>query len=140
MKLDVAKVDVWAASIKDRPGSVAEKLTALAEAGANLGFVIARRTSEKRGQGVVFVTPLTGTKQLRTARQAGFAKTKSLHSVRVEGPDKRGIGALLTERLAQAGINLRGVSAASIGRKFVCHLAFDGSADATKAARILRGM
>ena len=26
MKLDVAKVDVRAASIKDRPGSVAEKL------------------------------------------------------------------------------------------------------------------
>ena len=138
MKLDVAKVDVWAASIKDQPGVLAEKLTSLAEAGANLGFVIARRTPEKGGQGVVFVTPLKGAKQLRAARKTGFGKTKSLHSIRVEGPDKAGICARLTDALAHAGINLRGVSAASIGRKFVCHFAFDHSADATKAVRILK--
>ena len=138
MTLDVAKVNVWAASIKDKPGALAEKLAALAEAGTDLGFVIARRTPEKRGQGVVFVTPLKGARQLRAAREVGFAKTQSLHSVRVEGKDKPGIGACLAEAVAAAGINLRGLSAASIGKRFVCHFAFDSPEDATRAVRILK--
>jgi len=136
MAMDVKRVDVWAASLKDRPGALAEKLSALHEAGANLGFVIARRTRKK--EGVVFITPLQGAKQLAAARKAGLRKTRSLHSVRVEGPDKRGAGAAITEALAEAGINVRGVSAAALGRRFVCHLAFDETADAAKAARLLK--
>jgi hypothetical protein len=44
----------------------------------------------------------------------------------------------MTQALAEAGINLRGLSAAALGRQFVAHLAFDGAADAIKAARILK--
>ena len=139
MALTVAREDVWAAAIKDEPGSLAGKLAALADAGANLGFVIARRTPEKgKAKGVVFVTPLKGAKLIAAAKKAGFKKTKSLNSICVEGDDKAGIGAKLTAALAEAGINLRGLSAAAIGRKMVCHVAVDKTADATKAARILR--
>jgi len=138
MALQVTRVDVWAASIEDAPGGLAGKLAALAEAGANLEFVIARRSPEKPGTGVVFVTPIKGAAQARAAKKAGFVKTKSLHSVRVEGPDKKGQGAKVTQAVAEAGINLRGVSAAAIGRKFVSHLALDSSADATKAVRLLK--
>jgi len=138
MALQVSRVDVWAASIEDAPGSLAGKLVALTEAGANLEFVIARRSAEKPGTGVVFVTPIKGAGQARAAKKAGFAKTKSLHSVRVEGLDKKGQGSKITQALAEAGINLRGLSAAAIGRKFVAHLALDSSADATKASRALK--
>ena len=58
MKLDITRVDVWAATIKDRPGGLAQKLDALAKAGTNLEFLISRRTPEKPGRGVVFVTPI----------------------------------------------------------------------------------
>jgi hypothetical protein len=138
MALSVARVDVWAASIEDRAGGLAEKLTALAEAGAHLEFVIARRAPDKPGTGVVFLTPLKGAAQVRAAKKAGFEKTKSLHSVRIEGPDKPGLGAKMTQALAEAGINLRGLSAAAIGKRCIAHLALDSSADATKAARILK--
>ena len=134
----VERVDVWAASIEDRPGALGEKLAALAGAGANLKFVIARRAAEKPGTGVVFVTPLSGRGQLAAARKAGFLKTKSLHSVRMEAPDKRGLGATITAAIVEAGINLRGLSAAAIGRKSTVYLAFDSSADASKAARALK--
>jgi hypothetical protein len=138
MALSAAKQDVWAASLVDKPGSLAGKLTALADAGADLEFVIARRTDTKKKAGVVFVTPIKGRKQIAAAKKVGFKKTTSLHSVKVEGPDKPGIGARITTALADAGINLRGLSAAAIGRKMVCHIAFDKAADATKAIRILR--
>ena len=138
MALKVTRADVWAASIKDRPGSLAEKLTALAEAGAQLEFVIARRASERPGTGVVFVTPLKGAAQIGAAKKAGFEKTESLHSLRVEGPDQPGLGAKMTQALAQAGINLRGLSAAAIGPRCVVHLALDSTADAAKASRVLK--
>ena len=138
MALNVARTDVWAASIEDRPGGLAGKLAALAEAGAQLEFVIARRASEMPGTGVVFLTPLKGAAQIRAAKKEGFERTKSLHSLRVEGPDQPGLGAKITQALAQAGINLRGLSAAAIGPQCVMHLALDSTADAAKAARLLK--
>ena len=134
------RVDTWAATIKDKPGALAAKFKALSVAGANLEFVIARRAPEKRGAGVVFVTPIKGTKQTGAAGAAGFKKTKSLHTVRVEGINKRGQGARLTQALADKGLNLHGLSAAAIGNKFICHIAVDGEADATKAVKILKSL
>jgi hypothetical protein len=134
------RVDTWAAAIKDKPGALAAKFKALAAAGVNLEFVIARRSPEKRGTGVVFVTPIKGPRQSGAAEAAGFKKTRSLHTVQLEGVNKRGQGARLTQALADKGLNLRGLSAAAIGNRFVCHIALDTEADANKAMRILRGL
>ena len=136
--MKVQRVDTWAAAIKDKPGALAAKFKALAAVGANLEFVIARRSPEKRGAGVVFVTPFKGPKQSRAAGAAGFKKTRSLHTIRLEGVNKRGQGARLTQALADQGLNLRGLSAAAIGNKFVCHIAVDREADANKVVRALR--
>ena len=138
MALKVLKEDVWAASMRDRPGALAEKLAALSKAGADIEFLIARRAPEKPRTGVVFLTPVKGAAQVKAAKAAGFKKTKSLHSVRVEGANKAGLGAKLTDALAVKGINLGGLSAAVIGRKFVAHFAFKKAADATKAIGILK--
>jgi hypothetical protein len=138
MKLSITRTDVWATSIEDRPGGLADKLLALAGAGANLEFLIARRSPEKSGTGVVFVTPIKGAKQVKAATAAGFQKTDSLHSIRVEGVDKPGICASITEALAEAGVNLRGLSAAALGRKFVTHIALDSPEQTAKAISILK--
>jgi hypothetical protein len=138
MKLKVSRTDTWAATIEDRPGGLADKLNALANAGANLKFLIARRAPEQRGRGVVFVTPLKGARQIKAAEAAGFQKTESLHSLCVEGADKPGVGAKLTQALADAGINLRGLSAAAIGKRCVTCLALDTAKDAAKAAALLK--
>jgi hypothetical protein len=138
MKLEVRRTDVWAASIEDRPGGLGEKLTTLAEAGVNLEFIVARRAPERSGTGVVFVTPITGAKQVKAAKSAGFGKTEALHSIRIEGADKAGIVSEITKALGAAGINLRGLSAAAIGKKFLTHVALDTSEDAAKALRVLK--
>ena len=138
MKLNVSRTDVWAATIDDRPGGLAEKLEALAAAGANLEFIVARRMPEKPGKGVVFITPLKGAKQVKAGQAAGFQKSEGLHSVRIEGADKPGIGSKMTKALADAGINLRGISGAALGSKFVTHLALDTAEDATKALAVLK--
>ncbi len=136
MDFKIAKVDVWSGEIEDRPGALAEKLRALADTGANLEFVIARR--DKPGKSVVFIAPLKGAVQTRTAKQTGLAKTTSLHSLRLEGPNQPGLGALITSALADAGINLRGLSAAALKRSHVTYFAFDRAEDARRAGPILK--
>jgi predicted amino acid-binding ACT domain protein len=134
------RVTTWAAAIEDQPGELAAKLCALAVAGVNLEFLIARRAPDKPGAGVVFITPVERAKQGRAAKAAGFRKADNLHTVRIEGDDKPGVGARLTQAFADEGLNLRGLSAAAIGNKFVCHVALDSEADAAKAVRIVRSL
>jgi hypothetical protein len=138
MKLTAASTGIWAAGIEDRPAALAEKLETLAQAGANLGFVLARRAPEKPGKGVVFVAPLEGVRQCRAAVNHGFVRTNSLHALRVEGADKPGAAARLGRILGDAGINLRGFSANVVGRKFVAYLAFDDVDDMKAALKALR--
>ena len=136
MDFKVTKVDVWAGELEDRPGTLAQKLEALTNTGANLEFVIARR--DQPGKSVVFLAPLKGAAQIRAAKQASLTKTTSLHSLRLEGPNQRGLGARITRALADAGINLRGLSAAALKRSHVTYFAFDQAEDARRAGSILK--
>jgi hypothetical protein len=140
MALKIERVDTWAASIEDKPGGLAAMLNGLTGAGVNLEFVIARRAPEKRGTGVVFVTPIEGPSQIRVARELGFEKSASLHTVRVEGPNRPGHGLNIVTALAAEGLSLRGFTAAAIGRRFVAHVALDSTGDAASAVRVLRKM
>lgn len=137
MELLVEHVDVWAATIHDKPGALANALAALRDAGADLQSIISRRAPDAPGKGVVFVTPLQGDREIEAAAQVGFNVTHALHSVRVIGPDRRGVAAELTQKLAEAGINLRGFSASVSGPQFIAYVALDSLDDANKAIAIL---
>jgi hypothetical protein len=137
MDLIIDRADVWAATITDEPGGLARVLAGLQEAGADLDFVLARRAPDKPGTGVVFVTPLRGDAEVAAAAELGFNATSSVHSVRVEGDNRAGRGSELTAKLAEAGINLRGLSAAVIGTRFVLYLGLDSEAEADRAVDVL---
>ena len=136
----VRSMDVWAASLMDQAGALAEKLTTLKEAGADLEFVIARRSPDLPGAGVVFVSPLRGDHEIAAAVQSGFNVSRSLHSIRVEGPDRPGLAAHLTRSLAADGISLRGFSAAVAGTRFVAYVAVDSLSDRDRAIEILESI
>ncbi len=138
MKIKVSEVEVWAANVEDRAGGLNEKLMPLAIAGARLEFIIARRAPEQPGKGVVFVTPLKGVKQVKAATRAGFVQAGSLHSVRIEGTDQPGLAATIAKALADEEINLRGLSATVIGKRFIIYLALDTIDDGEEAIRVLR--
>jgi hypothetical protein len=133
----VEHVDVWAASIEDKPGRLADVLGILRDAGANLQFIIARRAWNDPGKRVMFVTPLQCDREIAAAAQVGFNVTHTLHSVRVVGRDRPGVAAELTQKLADASINLRGFSAAVIGTQFIAYVAVDSLQDANQAIEIL---
>src|SRR4051812_33437700 len=91
MPLNVSAQIVWAGDIPDQAGGLADKLDALAKAGANLEFVIARRRPEEPGKGVVFVSPVKGKKAEDAAASSGLSKAMDVPTLRVEGTDQPGI-------------------------------------------------
>lgn len=138
MAFKVTKAEVWAVGINDRAGSVADKLELLGKAGANFEMVLARRTPETRGKGMLFATPVKGAKAIRAARKAGMRVPATIFSVRVEGTDRPGSGAKIARALGDAGISFRGISGVAIGRKFVSYLACDSAKDQAKAIAALK--
>ena len=135
--LKAAKVEIWVAAIQDRAGGAADRLERLAEAGVSLEMVLARRTEEE-GRGVMFVTPIKGAKATQAAQKTGFGKPTNIHSVRIQGRDRPGLGARIARALGDAGISFRGISAAAIGTNFVSYLACDSAEDADRAVAVLK--
>lgn len=138
MPYEISDIDVWVSELDNQPGGLARALEELSTGDINLEFVVGRRLPEKPGRGLVFVAPIKGAAQVRSAKAAGFAKAATMHSVRIAGPDKPGLGHRMTRAIAAEGINLRGVTAASIGKKCLVYFAFDSKEDAKKATRALK--
>ena len=138
MNLDLTHVDVWAAEIDDKPGALSRTLRAIADYGADLECVIARREPTRPGKGVVFVSPLKARPAIENADQIGLRRTTDLATLRIEGPNEAGIGATLVKTMADTGVNLHGLSAMTLGHRFVCYVGFDNVEDRVKAEEALK--
>jgi hypothetical protein len=134
-KLD--RIHVWSGEIVDEAGGMAAKLAALAQAGANLEYILTRRQTDKPGTGLLFVAPVTGPAQVRAARSAGLSEAHEELVLRVEGDNQAGLAHRLTQQWALAGINLQGLTMSVLGDKFVGYASFDTVGDANRAAQIL---
>jgi len=140
MALKITKVDVWAGTMRDMPGGLAGVLEPLGNARASLECVIARRQPEQPGTGTVFVSPVKPSKVQDAARGAGLNPATDIATLRVEGADQPGLGGRLTRAIADAGVNLRGLSAMALGNKFVAYFGFDNGGDADRAATAMKGV
>jgi hypothetical protein len=138
MALKVTKVDVWAVEIRDEPGALAQVLETISNAGGDIEGVIARRQADKFQAGVVFLTPIKGKKVEAAVRSIGGSPGESLSTLRIEGPNTRGIGARMMRAVAAAGINVRGLSVTTSGKSFAAYVGLDSTADADKAARLIK--
>jgi len=135
IKLD--RVHVWSGEVADQAGGVASKLALLAQAGANLEYILTSRLENRPGVGLLYVAPLTGPQQLRAARAAGLSETHERVVLRVEGDNEAGLAHRLTQQWALAGITMQGLTMSVIGNSFVGYAAFDSTHDANRAAAIL---
>ncbi len=137
MGFKLERLHIWSGELADQAGSMASKLAALAQAGANLEYISTRRRTERPGTGIMYVAPVTGPAQVRAARQAGLTEAHDPVVMRVEGDNEAGLAYRLTQQWALAGINLQGVTMSVLSNKFVGFAAFDSVADANRAAQIL---
>jgi len=136
MAYKISKIEVYAGDIMNRPGMLARVLEALSTAGADLEFVIARQVSENTSR--VFVSPLSNAKIVRAAADVGLRRAIGMYALRIEGPDKPGLGARITRAIADAGVNIRGLSAASPGKSNVCYIGFAKADDLASAMKAVK--
>ena len=137
MALKVAKADVWAVTIDDRAGGAAEKLEAWRRA-ARTSRWCSRAVPPSPGKGVMFVTPVKGAKGSKAAQEAGMGKPENIHSVRIEGGDKPGLGSKIARALGGRRHQLPRHVGAAIGSKFVSYIALDSADDQAQAIAALK--
>lgn len=140
MMLKTTRMDVWVAPIGDEPGGLAKTLRAIADTGASLDCVLARREGTVRGKGVLFVTPLDGKEQLESATEIGLHRAAHISTLKIEGTDQPGMGAELTRVIGEAGVSMHGLTAAVLGHKFVCYASFDSIADLERAEKAIHSL
>ena len=141
MSIKVREVQLWECRIEDRPGGASAALKPLADAKVNLEFVLARRTPEEPGKGILFVAPITGCPAAEpAARAAGLAPAAGIAGLRVEGDDRAGTGQQLAGAVSAAGVSFRGMAANVVGKKYVCYVALDTADDARKAAEAIKAL
>lgn len=130
----IRQVQVWAGDVWNRPGMLARVLEALSAAGAHLEFIVARQVNTNTSR--VFIAPLSSPAEEDAARDVGLSPANSMVSLRVEAADRPGLAAQLARSIAGANVNVRGCSAAIIGRRAVMYFAFKtlGEADAAETA------
>ncbi len=133
MLYDIARADVWVGELENRPGGLAEKLEILSQAEANLEFIVVRRDHESSDTAVMFVSPLRGA----AAAQAGLTKATTMCTLRIEGPHQKGLAARISREIANAGLNMRGFSGASIGERSVINIAFETEEEVDQATHVL---
>ena len=137
MGFKLERVHIWQGEIADKAGGMATVLAPLAEAKANLEYILTRRQPDRPGTGVVFVAPITGPNQVRAAKASGLHESHETIVLRVEGDNETALGYKLTQQWAIAGISVQGLTMAVLGNRFVGFAAFDNVTDANKAAQIL---
>lgn len=138
MKCRITKEHVWGGALDDRPGALADKLAALRDGGLDLELIIARR--DWSGVGLLFISPLRTLAELETAERAGLTRDQTITTLRIEAPNRLGLGARIAGALAEAGVNLQSYSALALGDKSVTNIAFDNDNDSRRAREVLEAM
>ncbi|MBN2448475.1 MAG: ACT domain-containing protein [Phycisphaerae bacterium] len=138
MSFEITRVDVWAGELEDRPGALSTPLAhIMMSAGANLEFIVGRPSHETPGHSVLFVAPLTTDEQRQAAADVNMRKSDAMHVLRLSGPDRPGLTAGVAGMLAQASINIVGISAAAIGGNALVYVRFASADDAAAAEKVL---
>ena len=138
MSFQISRVDIWAGEVHDRRGTLADMLEAVTGAGADLDFIIVRPSPVKSGTGILYVAPLFGPEQEKAAEGVGLAKSSHIEALRVDGPDRPGLGAAIARKLAEAGLNISGFTGGRMGARCVIYIRFESERELSTATEVLR--
>jgi len=138
-EMTVKAVQLWILIGADRKGMLADALEPLVEAGANLQIVMGYRYPGELDRAAVEVFPIEGPAQQAAARKAGFDKSDT-PCLKVDGEDRKGLGAQMARALADAGISMAFHVTEVVGRKFTSAIGFLTEEDAAKATKIIQGL
>ena len=131
----IRRIDYYYATIPDKPGEATRILSALHQAGINLIGISAFPHGLHRSQ--LDVVPEDSAAFTKAARSVGFKLSKKKSGFLIQGDDRPGAIAAITEKLAQANINITSVQAFCAGSGRYCGMLWVKAPDLRKAAKAL---
>jgi hypothetical protein len=137
MAITVRRVTLWRREVDNRPGALARVLEPLAEAGADLQVAMGYRIPGQESRAVLELAPVSGRKATTAAESSGLSPS-DIPTLVVEGDDAPGVGLAQSRALAQAGLNVAFLIAQVMGRRYTAVYGFESSADADRAAALLK--
>src|SRR5215510_13252356 len=137
MAVTVKKIVLWRKEVENRTGILANALAPLAHAGTDIHVVMAYRFPHQESKAAIELYPVTGTKSVTAAKEAGFSAS-TIPALLVEGDNRAGLGYATAHAIAGAGINMDFLVAQVIGRKYSAVFGFGSDTDAAKCAAIIR--
>jgi hypothetical protein len=137
MAVITKKAVLWRKEVGNRPGALADSLEPLAQAGADLKFVLGYQAPGGDARGVVEVYPLAGKRAQAAAASAGFSASSDA-ALLVEGDNKPGLGHAIARAIGDANINMTFVMAQVVGRRYVAVFGFETDADSARASSLIR--
>ncbi len=136
MAVTVKKTVLWRKELDNHPGTLADALEPLAEAGVDLQLVMLYRFPGTH-EGAIEVHPIAGRKTTGVARGSGLVPS-SIPVLLIDGDNRAGLGYTFAKILGEAGINVSFLMTQVVGRKYAAVIGFENDADATKAASLLK--
>ena len=137
MAVTVKKAVLWRKEMDNRPGTLADILGPLAEAGGDLQVVMAYRYPGGKDTAAIELHPVSGRKPLAAAKAAGLAQSP-IPTLLVQGDNRQGLGHEIAKALGDAGINLSLLMAQVVGRRYSAMLGFENEADVAKATTLIK--
>ena len=137
MAVTVKKMTLWRAEVQNKPGTLADVLGPLADAGADLQVVMGYRLHGRRNRAAIEVSSASGKKAAAAAQRAGLAAS-AIPTLLVEGDNRPGLGHAISQAIAEAGINMGFLVAQVIGNKFSAVIGFDDEVASRKVASLIK--
>jgi hypothetical protein len=132
MAVTVKKAVLWRKEIDNRPGTLANILGPLSEAGTDLQVVMAYCYPGRTDTAAIELHPVSGRKPIAAAKAAGLAQSPT-PILLVQGDNRQGLGHAITKAIGEAGINLSLLMAQVVGRRYSAMFGFENEAEAAKA-------
>jgi hypothetical protein len=132
---DIRIIDYYYLTVPDKPGEAARVLSALRQAGINLLGVSAFPHGARRSQ--LDLIPEDGAAFAKTAKSLGLTLSKAKSGFLIQGEDRPGAIAGITEKLAQANLNITSVQAFCAGSGRCGGMLWVKPLDLRKAAKAL---
>jgi hypothetical protein len=127
MALRVRKGYLWRKEIDNKPGTFAQALEPFSKSGQNLQIVMGY------AKGAIEVFPVTDSKAIESAKEAGLQEMSEATCLIVEGEDRAGIAFEIAKAISALEINLHFAMCQSVDKQFQACFGFSDEADATRA-------
>jgi len=137
MPVTVKNISLWRKEVENKTGVLAQTLEPLAKAGADLHVVMGYRYPGDESKAVVELYPISSKKSIAAAQQAGLSAS-TIPTLLVEGDNKPGLGCVITQAIADAGVSLSFLVAQVIGRKYSAVIGFANDEDANRATALIK--